>query len=97
MYKANIMKFTILIADVALYKNASQSSTLEYPARYAVDGNITTDLFQGSCTHTDIEDRPWWEVDLGKTYDITGVEITNRGDCCGNRLKNFDITVDGNL
>ena len=97
MYKANIMKFTILIADVALYKNTSESSTHSYSADKAVDGIKTTGLTQGSCTHTDIEDRPWWEVDLGKTYDITGVEITNRGDCCGNSLKNFDITVDGNL
>ena len=97
MYKANIMKFTILIADVALYKNASQSSTLGYSAHYAVDGNKNTVLGLYSCTHTITEQSPWWEVDLGKTYDITGVEITNRGDCCGNRLKDFNITVDGNL
>ena len=97
MYKANIMKFTILIADVALYKNASQSSTLEYPAHYAVDGNKNTDLIQNSCAHTQLDKSPWWEVDLGKKYDITGVEITNRGDCCGERLKDFNITVDSNL
>ena len=97
MYKANIMKFTILIADVALYKNASQSSTLGYTAHYAVDGNKNTDITQNSCSHTLNEQSPWWEVDLGKAYDIKRVEITNRGDCCGNRLKDFNITVDGNL
>ena len=91
------MKFIILIAEVALYKNASQSSTFGYAAHNAVDGNENTDLTQHSCAHTQLDKSPWWEVDLGKTYNITGVEITNRGDCCGNRLKDFNITVDGNL
>ena len=88
--------------DAALYKRTSQSSTfiahnVPFSANKAVDGGKGTHLFDGSCTHTKYEEGPWWEVDLGFNYNITGVEITNRGDCCGDRLKNFNVTVDDAL
>ena len=87
--------FEFSILDVALYKKASQSSTYSTAtANKAVDGNKNSIYSGGSCTHTANTNQPiWWEVDFGKIYNITGVEITNRGDCCGNRLKNFEITV----
>ena len=66
-------------------------------AHYAVDGKSTTALYQNSCSHTGEEEWPWWEVDFGNTYSVAGVEITNRGDCCGERLKNFDVIVNGTL
>ena len=62
-----------------------------------MDGNSNTDLGGGSCTHTATEKKPWWEVDFGKIYNITGVEITNRANCCEERVKNFNISVDGLL
>ena len=85
--------------DLALNKKASQSSIrYDFAAQRAVDGNNATSMDQQSCSHTDPNDRkPWWEVDFGYTYKVNGVEITNRGDCCGYRLKNFNVTVDGNL
>ena len=30
------------------------------------------------CAHTEREGGAWWMVDLGGTYNITHVEITNR-------------------
>ena len=65
----------------------------------AVDGNRASKYNSHSCTHTihGRDPQPWWEVYLGKKYSITGVEITNRGDCCGERLRNFDVTVDAKL
>ena len=90
------------ILDVALFKKTAQSSTIifagsEMISHKAVDGIATTSFSSSSCTHTKADAEPWWMVDFGKVYNITGVEITNRGDCCGDRLKNFDVTVDGNL
>ena len=25
----------------------------------------------------------WWVVDLGRSYIVENVSVTNRGDCCG--------------
>ena len=92
-----------MLLDLALFKNATQSSTfsdkgITFIANKAVDGNIATDLYRDkTCSHTEKEDNPWWKVDFGKMYSITGVQITNRGDCCGERLKDFTVTVDDNL
>ncbi|XP_078666540.1 hemicentin-1-like isoform X3 [Branchiostoma floridae x Branchiostoma belcheri] len=82
--------------NVALNKKASQSSLLrsEYPAERAVDGNTGTILYPlKECTHTDLEYEPWWKVDLGDTYVISHVTVINRGDCCGERLRNFMVRV----
>ncbi|CAH1252412.1 PTPRF [Branchiostoma lanceolatum] len=82
--------------NVALNKEASQSSLLrsEYPAERAVDGNTGTVLYpRQECTHTDLEYEPWWKVDLGDTYVISHVTVINRGDCCGERLRNFMVRV----
>ncbi|XP_019630216.1 PREDICTED: hemicentin-1-like [Branchiostoma belcheri] len=82
--------------NVGLNKKASQSSLLrsEYPAERAVDGNTGTILYPlKECTHTDLEYEPWWKVDLGDTYVISHVTVINRGDCCGERLRNFMLRV----
>ncbi|GMH43799.1 hypothetical protein BSKO_11733 [Bryopsis sp. KO-2023] len=63
-----------------------------YPKR-AVDGNTDSGYFSGSCTHTKKQKNPWWRVDLGATYQVTKVVITNRGDCCSERLHNFAIYI----
>jgi hypothetical protein len=59
----------------------------------AVDGNNDTLSGHGSCIHTeyDVNKAPWWAVDLGRAYVVGRVYVTNRGDCCGNRLANFTV------
>ncbi|XP_070561723.1 fucolectin-like [Ptychodera flava] len=60
----------------------------------AVDGNKNSDLRNGeSCTWTNREYQPYWQVDLGQTYDIYKVVITNRQDCCSYRITNAQIRV----
>ena len=96
--KPGRVKLLFSISDVALFKKTSQSSNFyDYGSHLAADGNLDTRMDQLSCAHTKADAEPWWMVDFGKVYNVTGVEITNRGDCCGDRLKNFDVTVDGNL
>ena len=75
-------------------KGAAQSSTGwgGVPSR-AVDGNKNSQWNGKSCTHTNRQRNAWWRVDLGGNYLVTKVQVTNRGDCCGNRLSNFDIRV----
>merc|ERR1712032_1334784 len=50
-------------------------------------------VWPGTCTHTDSENRPWWKVSLGSNYVIREVKLTNRQNCCPERLQNVDIFV----
>ncbi|XP_051728528.1 uncharacterized protein si:ch73-359m17.2 isoform X7 [Ctenopharyngodon idella] len=85
--------------NLALHAKVVQSST--YPqggdAQRAVDGNRNSDSRKGSCTHTNPEFNPWWRVDLGNVYSVSNVTITNRGDCCKERLKGAQIRIGNSL
>ncbi|XP_065060838.1 protein crumbs homolog 1-like isoform X2 [Rhopilema esculentum] len=83
------------VKNAAKNKPTSQSSELATGASAkAVDGSRRSSYNEGSCTHTITEMKPWWQVDLEQKYDILGVNITNRSDCCKDRLRNFKVTVD---
>lgn len=87
------------VEEVAKGMPTAQSSVAwdGYPAR-AVDGNTNGAFSAGSCTHTGSQsgDR-WWRVDLGRTVDVSSIELWDRTDsCCSNRLSNFFVTV-GNI
>ncbi|XP_053374050.1 fucolectin-1-like [Mercenaria mercenaria] len=77
------------VKNLAFGKKAYQSTT--YPGGYAskaVDGNTNQDYDKGrSCTHTNNQKHPSWEVDLGENAYIHHVRIFNRKDCCGERLR----------
>jgi hypothetical protein len=64
------------------------------PSR-AVDGNTNGRYSSASCTHTQNRGHPWWQVDLGRYYQVTKVAIWNRSDCCRSRLNNVVVKVDG--
>uniref|UniRef100_A0A8C2KJD4 Fucolectin tachylectin-4 pentraxin-1 domain-containing protein n=1 Tax=Cyprinus carpio TaxID=7962 RepID=A0A8C2KJD4_CYPCA len=88
-----------LKGNIALHARAVQSS-LGHPqgnAKHAVDGNREADYGKGSCTHTTAEFNPWWRADLGNVYSISNVSITNRGDCCKERLRGAQIRIGNNL
>ena len=52
---------------------------------HAVDGNLDSNLNNGSCFNSDGSDNenPWWIVELEKPIQVEYVLLTNRGDCCG--------------
>ncbi|XP_051977056.1 uncharacterized protein LOC127639195 [Xyrauchen texanus] len=85
--------------NVALGLNAVQSSTFEHftTAEKATDGNKESDYKNLSCSHTGIERNPWWRVDLKHVYNVTNVTITNRGDCCVERIDGAEIRVGNSL
>lgn len=78
-------------------KGIARQSSVAYdgPAKLAIDGNTNGDYFAAkSTTHTNKENRPWWEVDLRGDYAIDSIRIWNRTD--GNlesRLKPFRVVV----
>jgi len=77
-------------------KTKQSSTTAGGSADRAVDGHINGDFVAGSCTHTSVENEPWWQVDLGSLHTVATVEVYNRADCCGSRLSNFEVRV-GNV
>ncbi|XP_067267077.1 pentraxin fusion protein-like [Chanodichthys erythropterus] len=85
--------------NLALNAMALQSSLghSEGDAQHAVDGNRDTTYGKGSCTQTKSEFNPWWRVDLGNVYRISNVTITNRGDCCKERIRGAQIRVGNSL
>jgi hypothetical protein len=86
-------------SNVALQKQTSQSSDYSRSSGQsfkAVDGNTSGAWNMGSITHTrggNGESNPWWQVDLGNTYEINSIRIWNRTDCCSERLTNLNIWV----
>jgi len=79
--------------NLALNKNAIQSSDGGSAANKAVDGNTNGNWGASSCTATGNQDHAWWAVDLGQETHIGRVRVTNRGDCCPERLSNFFIAL----
>ncbi|XP_046368432.1 uncharacterized protein LOC124143479 [Haliotis rufescens] len=62
----------------------------------AVDGNFNPDFFGGSCfSSTDVatDPNPFWFVDLGSRVFVSGITLTNRADCCADRLSGLTIEV----
>ena len=96
--------FFLDLSNLALGKNTVQISTYGHQSwgwfgysKYAVDGIKETNHQKAKCTHTNNENFPWWRVDLGGLARVYSVSITNRGDCCEDRLQNFDIRVGESL
>uniref|UniRef100_A0A671MKL9 Si:ch1073-376c22.1 n=1 Tax=Sinocyclocheilus anshuiensis TaxID=1608454 RepID=A0A671MKL9_9TELE len=87
-----------IVYNLAVGAEAVQSSTYNYlgAAQNAVDGNSESNYMLGSCTHT-AGDDPWWRVDLREVHKVTRVSITNRGDCCEERIVGAQIRIGNSL
>ena len=89
----------LLSLDLAGLPVAQSSIEWGGVASRATDGNPNTHFLSGrSCTHTGGEgvfNSPWWRVTLAAPRTIVAVSVTNRGDCCGERLDGFSVLVDG--
>ncbi|XP_049328359.1 fucolectin-like [Astyanax mexicanus] len=86
--------------DLALRGNATQSSSSDFPqfhAALANDGITNTNIYALSCSTTDRENQPWWRVDLLDVFNIGKVIVTNRGDCCPERLNGTEIRIGNSL
>ncbi|XP_002731582.1 uncharacterized protein LOC100377761 [Saccoglossus kowalevskii] len=92
---AFILESQATLENVAIGKTATQSSdwSASYPASNAVDGNSNTNWNSGSCTSTNDEQNAWWKVDLGGTYLVHEVIVTNRQDCCETRVLGAEIRI----
>ncbi|KAI4891192.1 hypothetical protein NFI96_006425 [Prochilodus magdalenae] len=85
--------------NLAAGGKAVQSTTADEigDAQKAVDGKSDTYYRRGSCTHTSYESNPWWRVELQGVYNVSSVSVTNRGDCCGQRINGAQIRIGNSL
>uniref|UniRef100_UPI003AAE021F fucolectin-like n=1 Tax=Centroberyx gerrardi TaxID=166262 RepID=UPI003AAE021F len=84
--------------NVARGGKVAQSSSYgnAVPER-AIDGNRASQWQQGSCTHTQGDLKPWWRLDLLNSYKVNYVTITNRKDCCHERINGAEIRIGNSL
>ena len=79
--------------DIACGKPAQQSSTSIFSrlddAGGAVDGSVTGRFG----IHTDLESRPWWQVDLQGVVALEEVLVFNRLDDCAERAYAFVLKL----
>ncbi|XP_026040496.1 uncharacterized protein LOC113032058, partial [Astatotilapia calliptera] len=89
---------TLSETSVARLRQVAQSSTYgNAKPENAIDGNRASNYNQGSCAHTNNDLNPWWRLDLLKTYKINTVTITNRQDCCPERINGAEIRIGNSL
>uniref|UniRef100_A0A8C5QZ94 Fucolectin tachylectin-4 pentraxin-1 domain-containing protein n=1 Tax=Leptobrachium leishanense TaxID=445787 RepID=A0A8C5QZ94_9ANUR len=83
------------IVNLALRGTSSQSSTYNHlgAAKNAIDGSRSTNYMSKHCSHTAQDAPPWWRLDLTKVYNVTRVKVTNRGDCCSERIDGAEIRI----
>ncbi|KAG9462873.1 hypothetical protein GDO78_022956 [Eleutherodactylus coqui] len=81
----------------AKHGHASQSSTYEGSVgiipgpELAIDGNDDAEFKLGSCMHTKRDYGPWWTVDMKRLMNVGTVVLTNRQDCCSERLMGAQV------
>ncbi|CAJ0958424.1 unnamed protein product [Ranitomeya imitator] len=91
---------SVLSSATNLARTGVASQVSDYPystrsglANNAIDGNKDTDFNSDSCTHTNLEKDPWWKLDLKQSYKISIVVLTNRMDCCPERLMGAEVRI----
>ena len=68
--------------NIALGRPATQSSVSQWSAGKTAEedaGHAVNGVLSGRDTfHTDVEDNPWWRVDLGARAEIAEIRVFNR-------------------
>lgn len=73
--------------------NQSTTFAVEGESEHAVDGVLELDYSKQSCIQTQVQSSPWWMVDLGGTFQIEVVIISNRYDCCEEKLTQIELSI----
>ncbi|XP_046557695.1 fucolectin-like [Haliotis rubra] len=79
--------------NLALGKPTKSSTFTNNKAR-AVDGNREAVFSRNSCWESQDHDmEPYWMVDLQSHFFVEYITVTNRVDCCGERMHDLKIEV----
>ncbi len=76
--------------NLALHRPARLSS--DYTGQGAQGGNNGI-LTGGFGFHTQLEDNPWWEVDLGDIRSLREIRVFNRLDACFDRARHLTVQI----
>ena len=81
----NLLSFSAAVGiNFALEGTAAQSSTyVGHGANLAIDGNADSNFDHKSCSHTNMNLRPWWMVTFKKMVLVRDVVIVNRAGLAG--------------
>ncbi|XP_048050836.1 fucolectin-like [Megalobrama amblycephala] len=86
------------LGNLAAGEAVTQSSTsADWSAEKAIDGNRGLQQLYTGCSSTLNETNPWWRLDLRHVYRVSRVVITNRKDCCAERLNGAEIHIGHSL
>ncbi|XP_067650981.1 uncharacterized protein [Haliotis asinina] len=83
------------LPNIALHKPTKQNSNDDWSksSDRAVDGNHNTNAEVRNVELNNKTSMDWWQVDLRQTFLVQIVSITNRWECCHDRLTNFTVEV----
>lgn len=86
---------SVYYPNIAINQSTEQSSTaLDGDSNHGVDAGLGIKFEWKKCVRTQVEDNPWWKVDLGGIYQIEAATITNTYEsCCNDKLQEVDLTV----
>jgi hypothetical protein len=79
------------LRNLALHRPARESS--RYSSQYDPQGGVDGVKDGTYGFHTDLEQNPWWEVDLGAGYALQEVRIFNRINMCADRSRTIRVLL----
>ena len=90
-----VSAWSVYFPNLSVKKATNQSSTADQDGKssHAVDGVIENIYVMKSCIATQVQNNPWWTVDLGGVFQIASVAITSRYDCCEDNLSQVDFAI----
>ncbi|XP_077083567.1 uncharacterized protein LOC143736761 [Siphateles boraxobius] len=95
---AEVEVYGYLAGNLAVDGAATQSSTSgHWFAVKAIDGNRGLQQLYTGCSSTLNETNPWWRLDLKQIYRVSRVVVTNRNDCCAERINGAEIHIGNSL
>ncbi|XP_039505389.1 uncharacterized protein LOC120461291 [Pimephales promelas] len=87
-----------LAGNRAVRGAATQSSTSgNWFAGKAIDSNRGLQQLYTGCSSTLNQTNPWWRLDLRYIYRVSNVVVTNRRDCCAERINGAEIRIGNSL
>jgi len=79
--------------DVALGKCAEQSSLSRWSTEDGAAAAVLNKRVRHYAIHTELEDAPWWQVDLGEAFPIDMIVVLNRRDDHDWRARTLRVEV----
>ncbi|XP_026101307.1 uncharacterized protein LOC113072525 [Carassius auratus] len=90
--------YVIFPGNLATERNVTQSSTNgSLISEQAIDFNPGFTQPWSACFSTNVQTNPWWRLDLSFIYRVSIVVITNRLDCCPERINGAEIRIGNSL